>query len=731
MTTEKTLMIRKIRIAVLAFMMLMQCSLMAFAQEETSSRDIPAPEAAAEEIRDVYVNPVYRDIISEQDILESAETLPGASAEATEDASVDTLDEAAAYVREQMQLRNTSINVTVNKSISSGEVKAASKEIFTKAVVHTGNPTAGDYLQYQYGGYSVGMSMGSSYTAFRYSVTYYTTAAQEEEMDAAVNEILDAVHADTLNTDYEKITAVYDWITSNVVYDYTNLNDDSYKLKYTAYAAAINKTAVCQGYSVLLYRLALELGVDARVISGIGNGGRHAWNIIGIDGLYYNADSTWDTNYEPGNYQYYLRCNDNFFDHTRNADFTTDEFNNQYPMDEKDYQVPLILNYTKYYLKPGKTVQLTASENVAEWNSSDESIAAVNQSGLVTAVNYGTAVITAASENGLTAECIITVSDQLLLEGIEFRHSASFGNDLSINYYVPVNELTGYDIISLDVRKQVFEDDGSVSWETTELKNFSQTSVSGVKYYRFAYTGIAPKEIGSEVRALLKCEKGGESYVTEEESYNVGTYAYNRLEASTDNTFKTLIVDMLNYGALAQEYFTYNTANPVNAALTEEQKALGTQTDPELKSVEKVTETAGATATFYGKSAVFNSNVELKYYMQFAETQSLNNVKLVLSYTAIDGTAYTEEIKAGDFGYDTSKKAYTAKLISIAAKDVGCTVTAKIYDGNTLISNTLEYSLETYAYNRLNKSTDEVFKSFLRAFMKYGFSAKAYFEKNQ
>lgn len=41
----------------------------------------------------------------------------------------------------------------------------------------------------------------------------------------------------------------------------------------------INKTAVCQGYASLFYRLALDAGVDTRVISGEA-GGPHAWNIV-------------------------------------------------------------------------------------------------------------------------------------------------------------------------------------------------------------------------------------------------------------------------------------------------------------------------------------------------------------------------------------------------------------------------------------------------------------------
>lgn len=316
-----------------------------------------------------------------------------------------------------------------------------------------------------------------------------------------------------------------------------------------------------------------------------------------------------------------------------------------------------------------------------------------------------------------------------VIEGIEFRHSCSFGNNLAINYYVPKDALEGYENIHLEVRKEVYDTDGNVTWETTELKDYSESTTDGVSYYKFVYAGIAAKEMGSEVCMIVKAEKNGETYVSEEDVYGVSTYAYSRLEKSTDTVFKTLLVDMLNYGAAAQNYFGYRTDVPVNAALTAEQKALGTQKDPVLSSVENTVTTPGATAVFHGKSVVFNANTELKYYMQFAENQNLDDVKLVLTYTAIDGRKYEETIPASTFGYDNDEKAYTAKLVSIAAKDIGCTISAKIYDGNLLISDIIDYSIETYAYNRLQKSDDEVFKVLLRELMKYGFSAKAYFEK--
>ncbi len=66
-------------------------------------------------------------------------------------------------------------------------------------------------------------------------------------------------------TDYEIIRDVYAYICEHVTYDNIHVNDASYKLAHTAYAALVNGTAVCQGYAVLLYRMLMEQGIDCRI----------------------------------------------------------------------------------------------------------------------------------------------------------------------------------------------------------------------------------------------------------------------------------------------------------------------------------------------------------------------------------------------------------------------------------------------------------------------------------
>ncbi|MDE5745653.1 MAG: Ig-like domain-containing protein [Paramuribaculum sp.] len=80
------------------------------------------------------------------------------------------------------------------------------------------------------------------------------------------------------------------------------------------------------------------------------------------------------------------------------------------------YATSITLNKTTLTLTNGATMQLSSSISPADatdktvtWSSSDEAVATISASGLVTANSVGTATITASTVNGLKATCAITV----------------------------------------------------------------------------------------------------------------------------------------------------------------------------------------------------------------------------------------------------------------------------------------------------------------------------------
>ena len=212
-------------------------------------------------------------------------------------------------------------------------------ELFQKSIKHTRISNEGDYIRWHCQGWKVNgqistNSNGGYNLEIIYNMRYLSDKEQEQKVSQEVKDVLKSLDL-THKTDYQKAKLIYDYICSNITYDYDNLNDDTYSLKYTAYAALINKTAVCQGYASLLYRMLLEAGVDARVISG-NAGGPHAWNIVKLNGKYYNLDSTWDAG--RSNYSYFLKNMDDFSDHVRDDEYRTDNFIKEYPTWKDSYR---------------------------------------------------------------------------------------------------------------------------------------------------------------------------------------------------------------------------------------------------------------------------------------------------------------------------------------------------------------------------------------------------------
>ena len=288
-----------------------------------------------------YLNPLYEDVLTEDDLVPSSQQSANAADADDRETTFYTPYGAGLQMRPGLVDRDTVITVNVYLEEFAGTQAAFSDlclDVVTYAMMHTGMPTEGDYLKWQFGGYGASAQYrqngdGLHLLTIEFTFTYYTDAAQEAELDAAVTALLSQL--DVANADsYTKLEAIYDYICTNVVYDHENVDNESYKLKYTAYAAMIDGVAVCQGYSLLLYRLALELDVDCRLISGYG-GGPHAWNIAEVDSLYYNMDPTWDAG--KNDYAYFLRCPSNFTGHTRDSEYDTADFHNLYPMAEEDY----------------------------------------------------------------------------------------------------------------------------------------------------------------------------------------------------------------------------------------------------------------------------------------------------------------------------------------------------------------------------------------------------------
>ena len=290
-----------------------------------------------------YVNPAYAGKIG---IPRRQSTLSVQTAQITQPKKAGTVytseAAAAADLRKQMVSRSEELVVTLRSA--SDDVETIALNLWNLALDHVeGSGTTGDYLRWQHTGMSGSVEGESLDSGYRYTFTYvpdtryfdtiwFTTAAQEAALTNYIrNTILPQLSLGGKTT-YQKVQAIYNWITANVKYDYSHMNDPTYWPQYTAYAAAVQKKAVCQGYANLFYRLANDAGIDCRIITGkaYNSDGTadHAWNIVRMaDGKYYCLDATWDAGLKPEKYEYFLKGLTSF---SRDHQAETDKLNTPY-----------------------------------------------------------------------------------------------------------------------------------------------------------------------------------------------------------------------------------------------------------------------------------------------------------------------------------------------------------------------------------------------------------------
>lgn len=274
---------------------------------------------------------------------------PVSAAELPEDQNANVL-EAAAILREGLKNREmiTSVSFTLDADSFDGTAESAKElamQVMELSYAHNGVPDEGDYLRWSLWYIEptatnfVKLADGWQFN-FSYYAVYFSTVQQEAELDTEIAALVEQLGLKNDMSDYEKITTIYDYICSNITYDYDHRDDLAYGLQWTAYAAVVNKTAVCQGYATLLYRLALEAGMDCRIITGMsinpeGQPERHAWNMVKVDNLYYYLDSTWDA--ETYAYNFFLKSAAGMINHDTDPEFMTEEYLAPYSVSIENY----------------------------------------------------------------------------------------------------------------------------------------------------------------------------------------------------------------------------------------------------------------------------------------------------------------------------------------------------------------------------------------------------------
>ena len=226
----------------------------------------------------------------------------------------------------------------------------------------------------------------------------------------------------------------------------------------------------------------------------------------------------------------------------------------------------------------------------------------------------------------------------------------------------------------------------------------------------FAFEGVTPQMIGENIKATLLATKGGEETSVEKAEYSVLAYCKSMLAKTDDEALKTLLSDLLVYGAASQVYTGYKA----DTLVTEGLDLTPSTFDGVTESDKALFGTADARVSWKGVALRYENAMAMK--LNFKADASLT-LKV-----AINGRVFV--YTAEDWETDANGNS-VVYFRGILAGEYGDVVTACFYDGDVQVGQYVIYSVNSYVYS-MQENGNAALAALVQATYNYGASAEDY-----
>jgi len=287
--------------------------------------------------------------------------------------------------------------------------------------------------------------------------------------------------------------------------------------------------------------------------------------------------------------------------------------------------------------------------------------------------------------------------------------SLSLGDNIGINMVLNNTITNTYTDIKLKV---VFNGEEYLFEEPTKVSSTTMT---------YSFTNVGPHMMGDTARFMFYAKNAnGDEVSSGILPYSVKKYAVDQMDstdAAITDEFKTVCMDLLNYGAKAQVYAEYKTDAIVTDGLESyQQYASTTEAVPEdCALVERIDAPVVATK---GPSLALGNNVSLRYKYQIT-----GNLEDYYAKVVIGGD--TELIIPGtEFRAATEQDTYFVVVNQLNPAQMRDEVKVTIMSGETQVSHTVTYSISSYVYS-MGTETGALADA-VKAMLTYGYAVEAW-----
>ena len=292
----------------------------------------------------------------------------------------------------------------------------------------------------------------------------------------------------------------------------------------------------------------------------------------------------------------------------------------------------------------------------------------------------------------------------------------TLGNELKMNFMISKSALDASASYYAVVTKTNYDKENAAT-TVTETIPMTQWETYASVYYKVT-CGVAAKEMCTDMTVAVYKVGDAENPV-ESRTDSIRAYAMRALERDdVTAAIKKLMVDMLNYGAAAQNHFGLNTDDLANSLLTDEQKALGTA------SMKTCTNKQQKIANCYGSSLSLDDAIKFNVFF-FNMPEDVTGYYGTVSFTNHLGEAINVKLTENDLfraGSNAVKNLCQVIVDDIVLADARQLVTVTVYDADGNVYGQCADSVESYVRRGINS----IYSDLLVSTMKFADSAYDY-----
>lgn len=131
-----------------------------------------------------------------------------------------------------------------------------------------------------------------------YIIDAYLDRSRIDLVKTQLQVVIDEV-ASLMNSnmnELEKVKVIHDYIINRVDYLYESdgVTPEDVYYAHNIEGVILGYGAVCEAYAETFYVIAKAFGINSLLVTGNSNNQKHMWNLVEINGLFYNLDLTWN-----------------------------------------------------------------------------------------------------------------------------------------------------------------------------------------------------------------------------------------------------------------------------------------------------------------------------------------------------------------------------------------------------------------------------------------------------